>query len=229
MKRFSFFSFAAALAIALSSCNETSGPAANLPIPDESNIPADAAVATFAAGCFWCVEEVFHQQEGVFSAVSGYMGGTAEDADYDRVSAGRTDHAEVVQVHFDPDVVSYEQLLDLFWKLHDPTQLNMQYPDRGRQYRSAIFAHTDEQLRQATASKTALAKSGRHGSKPIATVIEPAMEFYPAEDYHQNFARLNPSHGYIRQWLVPKLKKLGMLIPSGKSSEAAERKGSGTK
>ncbi|MFT5466359.1 MAG: peptide-methionine (S)-S-oxide reductase [Verrucomicrobiales bacterium] len=224
-----FFAFSAA-AFALTSCQDSNPPASYLEVPDENQVPTTAAVATFAAGCFWCVEEVFQQQEGVYSSVSGYMGGTAADADYDRVSSGRTDHAEVVQVQFNPDVVSYQQMLDLFWKLHDPTQLNRQGPDHGRQYRSEIFAHSDEQLQQANESKSALAASGKHGSKPIATLIEPAVKFYAAEDYHQNFARINPNHPYLRQWLMPKLVKLGLKIPGGEETSAAnEPKGSGTR
>ncbi len=189
------------------------GTAQSMEVPDESKIPAGAEVATFGAGCFWCVEEVFHQTPGVLSAVSGYMGGTADDAKYKKVSAGLTDHAEVVQVHFDPGALSYDKLLDVFWKLHDPTQLNRQGPDWGRQYRSAIFYHSEEQAEIAKKSKQALADAKVHGRKPIVTEITKAMPFYDAEDYHQNFARLNPNHPYLRAHLYPKLKKLGMKIP----------------
>lgn len=186
--------------------------AENLPVPDESTRPDGAELGTFAAGCFWCVEEVFHQVDGVVSAVSGYMGGSAEDAEYRRVASGQTDHAEAVQVVYDPAKISYEELLDWFWKLHDPTQLNRQGPDVGRQYRSAIFYHDEHQREAAEAAKQRLNQSGAY-AKPIATEIVAATEFYPAEPYHQNYARLNPANGYIQVHLVPKLKKLGLIVP----------------
>jgi peptide-methionine (S)-S-oxide reductase len=184
-----------------------------LPIPDETKRPEGAETATFAAGCFWCVEEVFHQVDGVLSAVSGYMGGTAEDAHYQMVAAGRTDHAESVQVIYDPARISYRELLDWFFKLHDPTQVNRQGPDVGRQYRSAIFYHSDDQRAAAETAKKQLNDSKTY-SKPIATEIVAATTFYPAEAYHQNYARLNPHNGYIQYQLVPKLKKLGLAVPN---------------
>lgn len=183
--------------------------AGGLPVPDESNRPDGARTATFAAGCFWCVEEVFHQVDGVVSAVSGYMGGSKENAQYSQVAAGRTDHAESVQVIFIPSVLGYDDLLEWFFKLHDPTQVDRQGPDVGRQYRSAIFYHNEEQRAAAVAAKQRLDASGRY-DKPIATEIVPAQEFYPAEAYHQNFARRNPGNRYIQFHLQPKLKKLGL-------------------
>lgn len=183
-----------------------------LPVPDETARPENAGTATFAAGCFWCVEEVFHQVDGVTAAISGYMGGTGPDANYEAVSQGRTDHAESVEVTFDRDKVSYEELIRAFYELHDPTQVDGQGPDHGRQYRSAIFYHDEEQKESALRLKQLLTDSGRH-QKPIATEIVPAGEFYPAEDYHQNYARRNPDNGYIQQQLVPKLKKLGLVVP----------------
>jgi len=195
-------------------------------IPDESNIPADAEVVTLGGGCFWCVEEVFHQVDGVHAAISGYMGGEESDADYKKVAQGRTDHAEVVQVAFDPKVISFDELLEVFWNSHDPTQLNRQGPDFGRQYRSVIFYHSEEQKAAAEASKKKLQESGKHGGKDIVTLIEPEMGFYEAEDYHQNYARLNPGNPYIHQQLHPKLKKLGMEIPTGVTNN--QIKGSGS-
>lgn len=186
--------------------------AQKLPIPDETGRPKNAATATFAAGCFWCVEEVFHQVDGVASVVSGYAGGDAKTAKYELVSAGKTDHAEAVQVIFDADKVSFEKLVELFWKLHDPTQVDRQGPDYGRQYRSAIFYENEEQKAIALASKKKLEASGVH-KKPVATEIVPATEFYAAEDYHQNYARLHPDNPYIRAHLFPKLKKLGLVLP----------------
>ena len=140
--------------------------------------------ATFAAGCFWQVEVEFRNTDGVKDAVVGYMGGSAERPSYEEVCTGATGHAEVCQVSFDPDEVSYEQLLDVFWGLHDPTQVNRQGPDVGTQYRSAIFFHTPEQEKVATASRE---RTQAEHSKPIATEIAPAGEFWPAEDYHQRY------------------------------------------
>ncbi len=142
--------------------------------------------ATFGAGCFWGVEVAFRQIPGVVDAVVGYSGGTMENPTYRDVCTDRTGHAEVVQVTYDPAKVSYDQLLDVFWKMHDPTQVNRQGPDVGRQYRSAIFFHTPEQEAAAKASKERLAKSGKF-SRPIATEITPVGKFFPAEDYHQRY------------------------------------------
>ena len=140
--------------------------------------------ATFGAGCFWGVEVTFRQIEGVVDAAVGYMGGTTENPTYEDVCTDTTGHAEVVQVEFDPDRVPYEALLDVFWRSHDPTQVDRQGPDVGTQYRSAIFAHTPEQANAAEASKRAVAAEF---DRPIATRIEPAAAFYRAEEYHQRY------------------------------------------
>jgi peptide-methionine (S)-S-oxide reductase len=142
--------------------------------------------ATFGAGCFWGIEAAFHQVEGVTDAAVGYEGGTLENPSYRDVCTGRTGHAEVVQVEYDPAQVSYEQLLDVFWRVHNPTTLNRQGPDVGTQYRSAIFVHDDEQRAAALASKEALQASGRF-PRPIVTQIVPASTFYRAEEYHQRY------------------------------------------
>lgn len=144
------------------------------------------AVATFAAGCFWGVEAGFRQIKGVTATTVGYEGGTLKNPTYKDVCTDRTGHAEVVQVEFDPAQVSYDDLLNAFWELHDPTQVNRQGPDYGTQYRTAIFFHTPEQEAAAKASKEALQKSGKF-RRPIATEITPAGEFWPAEDYHQQY------------------------------------------
>ena len=143
-------------------------------------------VATFAAGCFWGVEADFRDREGVVDAAVGYCGGRTDKPTYQDVCEGKTGHAEAVQVQYDPSKVSYEALLDLFWKNHDPTTLNRQGPDVGEQYRSAVFYHTPEQAALAKASKEKLAKSGVH-SRPIVTKIAPAATFYRAEEYHQRY------------------------------------------
>jgi peptide-methionine (S)-S-oxide reductase len=142
--------------------------------------------ATFGAGCFWGVEAAFRELPGVVEATSGYLGGTLENPTYQDVCSGSTGHAEVVQVNYDPAKVSYEQLLDLFWKIHDPTTLNRQGPDVGTQYRSAIFFHSPEQRMSAERSKQKLQASGSF-SRPVVTEITPASTFYPAEDYHQQY------------------------------------------
>jgi peptide-methionine (S)-S-oxide reductase len=142
--------------------------------------------ATFAAGCFWGVEAAFRELKGVVSTAVGYMGGTLKDPTYQDVCTGRTGHAEVVQVEFDPAQAPYQELLRAFWENHDPTTLNRQGPDVGTQYRSAIFFHTAEQEAAAQASRDALARSGRY-KRPIVTEIIPAPEFWRAEDYHQQY------------------------------------------
>ncbi|MDX6692431.1 MAG: peptide-methionine (S)-S-oxide reductase [Blastocatellia bacterium] len=153
--------------------------------------------ATFGAGCFWGVEAAFRQVEGVTQTAVGYAGGTFPNPTYKDVCSGRTGHAEVVEVEFDPARVSYEQLLNVFWENHDPTTLNRQGPDVGAQYRSAIFYHTPEQEAAASASKSALAESGKH-TRPIVTEITPAPTFYRAEDYHQQyFEKRGISHCHI--------------------------------
>ena len=147
--------------------------------------------ATFAGGCFWCVESDFEKVDGVIEAVSGYSGGEVPNPTYKQVSAGGTGHTEAVQVHYDPDKITYKELLDVLWRHMDPTDANGQFVDRGSQYRPAIFYHDEEQKRIAEESKAELEKSGRF-SKPIAAEIVPLTEFYTAEDYHQDYYSKNP-------------------------------------
>ncbi|MFO7795377.1 MAG: peptide-methionine (S)-S-oxide reductase MsrA [Promethearchaeati archaeon] len=142
--------------------------------------------ATFGAGCFWGVEENFRKLKGVISTTVGYSGGDFENPTYKDVCSGKTGHAEVVRVEFDPFIITYEDLLDVYWSIHDPTQLNRQGFDIGEQYRSIIFYHSEEQKEKALESKEKLEKSKRF-KKPIATKIEPVKEFYRAEDYHQKY------------------------------------------
>ena len=142
--------------------------------------------ATFAAGCFWGVEETFRRTKGVVDTAVGYTGGKSSQPTYEQVCAGRTGHAEAVEVTFDPTLVAYEALLQIFWENHDPTTPNRQGPDVGEQYRSAIFVHSPEQEASARASKAALEASGRF-SRPIVTQIAPAVEFWRAEEYHQRY------------------------------------------
>ena len=142
--------------------------------------------ATFGAGCFWGVEQAFRQIEGVLDTAVGYAGGSSTDPNYQEVCSDTTGHAEVVQVQFDPNVVAYERLLEVFWECHNPTQLNRQGPDVGSQYRSAVFFHSAEQESMARAVKEKLAAENKYG-KPIVTEISPAGEFWRAEEYHQRY------------------------------------------
>jgi peptide-methionine (S)-S-oxide reductase len=149
------------------------------------------AAATFAGGCFWCMEPPFDEVEGVVSTISGYIGGTVKDPTYEQVSAGGTGHAEALRVEYDPSKVSYRNLLDVFWRNIDPLVKNRQFCDVGEQYRSAIFYHDEEQRRLAEETKRAIEASGRF-DREIVTEIAPAGEFWPAEDYHQDYYRKNP-------------------------------------
>ena len=166
--------------------------------------------ATYGAGCFWGVEWVYMQVPGVLRAVSGYAGGHTVDPTYQQVSSHTTGHAEVVQVTYDPDRVTYEQLLEVFWAMHDPTQVDRQGPDVGDQYRSIVLTHSDEQRRAAEASK---ARAQERFPRPIATQIEPLDVFYPAEGYHQQYYAKNGHEPYCHVLPVDTLLDLGM-IPS---------------
>ena len=160
--------------------------------------PAGSAVATFAGGCFWCMEPPYDKLDGVISTTSGYMGGTVKKPTYEQVSSGSTGHAEVVQVVYDPKKVSYEKLLEVFWKNIDPTVKDRQFCDVGTQYRTAIFVHTDEQRAAAEKSKALLATT-KPFKDPLVTPIVAATEFWPAEDYHQDYYVKNPTrYNYYR-------------------------------
>ena len=173
-------------------------------IPAEGH--SQTKLATFGAGCFWCVEAVFQQLEGVVSVESGYSGGTVPNPTYRQVCSGTTGHAEVCQIRYDPTKVSYEELLEVFWKTHDPTTLNRQGADAGTQYRSVIFYHDDRQRELAEQIKRELDEAGIW-SKPIVTEISPYRTMYKAEDYHQNYFRTNPNQGYCRAVIQPKVDK----------------------
>ena len=153
--------------------------------------PAAPAKATFAGGCFWCMEEAYEKLPGVISAVSGYMGGRTRNPTYEQVSTGGSGHAEVVQVQYDPTKITYEKLVEAFWRNVDPTQRDGQFCDHGSQYRSAIFYQGEEQKKAADASRAALEKSKPFKGE-IVTQIVPAAEFYPAEEYHQDYYKKNP-------------------------------------
>ena len=179
-----------------------------------SKNPKNSQVAVFAGGCFWGVEAVFESLKGVSNVTSGYAGGTKETAKYKIVGTGRTNHAEVVEVIFNPEIIAYKELLEVFFTVvHDPTQLNYQGPDRGRQYRSAIFYNSMEQKNEASNFIDMLSKQGVY-KKEIVTELTKLDEFYIAEDYHQNFLILNPGNPYIIRWDIPKLKHLQREFPN---------------
>lgn len=174
----------------------------------EPTTPSSATLAraTFGGGCFWCTEAVFETEPGVKSVVSGYAGGHVKDPTYREVCNGTTGHAEVIQIEFDPAVVSFDRLLEIFWEAHDPTTLNRQGADEGTQYRSIILTHDETQKAAAEKSKAA---AQAHFAAPIVTEIAPLGDFYPAEKYHQDYFRNNGSAPYCRAVIAPKLKKLG--------------------
>lgn len=163
-------------------------------------------IATLGGGCFWCVEAIFQRVKGVEKVVSGYSGGQTQKPSYKAVCSGTTGHAEVIQVHFDPKIISYKEVLEIFFHTHDPTTLNRQGNDRGTQYRSAIFYHSDTQKQQAEEAKKTIDNSGYWGKNAV-TEITKFETFYPAEDYHQDYYALNSNQGYCRVVIEPKIKK----------------------
>ncbi len=164
-------------------------------------------LATLGGGCFWCLEAVFEQLRGVHKVVSGYCGGAVPNVTYDEVCTGRTGHAEVIQITFDPAEISLADLLDVFFAMHDPTTLNRQGADVGTQYRSAIFYHDDEQQRIAAAKIDEL-NGAKIWNGPIVTQVAPLEPFYAAEDYHQGYFRSHPAQGYCQAVISPKVAKL---------------------
>jgi peptide-methionine (S)-S-oxide reductase len=189
----------AAVALTASDAAEEPGPAAATSGKTET--------ATFGAGCYWCTEAVVQRIQGVKKSVSGFMGGHVDNPSYEAVCTGTTGHAEVIQVEFDPSVVSFAELVDIFWQLHDPTTLNRQGADVGTQYRSVIFYHSEAQKAVAEQSKKNAASKFQD---PIVTEISPASTFYPAKADHQNYYNRNKFAGYCRVVIHPKLKKLGL-------------------
>lgn len=168
--------------------------------------------ATLAGGCFWCVEAAFEQIIGVHEVVSGYSGGTEKNPTYTSVSRGATNHAEAVQVYYDSGVRSYEEILQIFFVAHDPTQLNRQGPDVGKQYRSAIYYHNDEQKQRINKVMAQLEREDAF-SRPIVTQVEPLDKFWMAEEYHQDYADRNPNDRYIQSVSIPKVKKVQKAFP----------------
>lgn len=172
----------------------------------EENKTTLVETATLGSGCFWCTEAIFERLKGVQSIVSGYAGGTVPNPTYDAVCTGKTGHAEVCKITFNPNVISYDELLRVFWKTHDPTTLNRQGNDVGTQYRSVIFYHNEKQKELAEHYKSELDKSGAW-ENPIVTTIEPYNKFYKAEEYHQHYFERNPYQGYCSFVITPKVEK----------------------
>jgi len=168
-------------------------------------------LATFGAGCFWCVEAVFQRLDGVISIESGYSGGKIKNPSYREVCEGTTGHAEVCRIQYDPKKISFTELLEVFWKTHDPTTLNRQGNDHGTQYRSVIFYHSEEQKELAQKYKDEINKSGAYPN-PVITEISPLINYYPAEDYHQNYYNQNGSEGYCRYVIQPKVEKFEKIF-----------------
>lgn len=168
-------------------------------------------IATFGNGCFWCTEAIFQDLNGVEKVVSGYAGGHVEHPTYKQVCSGTTGHAEVLQITYDPAKISYEELLEIFWKTHDPTTPNRQGNDVGPQYRSIIFYHNEEQRQLAEKYKQELDASGAFGA-PIVTLIEPMTKFWPAEDYHQNYFNTHGEEPYCRFLIRPKVEKFRQVF-----------------
>jgi peptide-methionine (S)-S-oxide reductase len=168
---------------------------------------SETETATFGGGCFWCVEAAFEEIAGVESVVSGYAGGTTEDPSYREVCSGTTGHAEVVQVEYDPEAIAYEELLEVFFTVHDPTQLNRQGPDVGTQYRSIVLYHDDEQRRLAESYVDALDETGGYDDE-VVTEIEALETFYRAEEKHQNYFAKNPNDAYCSMHAQPKVEKV---------------------
>jgi peptide-methionine (S)-S-oxide reductase len=182
-----------------------------LGIMTQTSDPAHTETATFGEGCFWCSEAIFGSLKGVISVESGYSGGTTQNPTYEEVCSGETGHAEVVQIKFDPTIISYKELLEVFWKTHDPTTLNRQGADVGTQYRSVIFYHSPEQKELAEKYKEELNKENIF-NKPVVTQIVPFTHFYKAENYHQDYFANHPNQGYCQFVIVPKLEKFRKIF-----------------
>jgi peptide-methionine (S)-S-oxide reductase len=185
--------------------------------------PSGREIATLAGGCFWCLEAVFLDLKGIESVVSGYMGGSVPDPTYEAVCTGTTGHAEVVQLVYDPAIIAYRDILDVFFAIHDPTTLHRQGNDIGPQYRSAVFHHTPEQKREAQSVIAELAQKGVWRD-PIVTELVPAGRFYPAESYHQDYYAHNANQPYCRLVVAPKVAKFRSRFPERRKQTRVENK-----
>jgi peptide-methionine (S)-S-oxide reductase len=206
MKNFLFICTASLFAL-ISCAQPAKKQTKNMTATSSETLPANTAVATLGTGCFWCTEAIFQQLDGVISATSGYAGGHTEKPSYKEVCSGETGHAECIQIVYNTTKLTFDELLEVFWQVHDPTTLNRQGADVGTQYRSVIFYHNDEQKQKAEKYKTELGKSGAY-SDPIVTTLEPFTKFYTAENYHQEYYELNKNtNPYCSMVVRPKLEK----------------------
>jgi len=194
------------LSVNLLSCKETKSEITKGEKDIMNSLNAKIDTATFGSGCFWCTEAIFERVNGVISVVSGYAGGQVDNPTYEEVCGGKTGHAECSQITFNPEIISYDDLLEIFWKTHDPTTLNKQGPDVGTQYRSVIFYHNEEQKQKAQYYKKKLEEE-KIWDDPIVTKISPLTKFYKAEKYHQDYYENNPSQGYCSFVITPKVEK----------------------
>ena len=199
------------ITISFFGCNESKSEAKQKMKNIMNNKNLNLETATFGSGCFWCTEAIFERVNGVSSVVSGYSGGTVNNPTYKEVCDGTTGHAECTQITFDPLIISYDELLEIFWKMHDPTTLNRQGNDVGTQYRSVIFYHSEEQKQKAEYYKNKLTEE-KIWDKPIVTEITKFEEFYPAEDYHQEYYDNNPNQGYCAYVITPKVEKFEKIF-----------------
>ena len=209
------FSLFTAIAL-LTACNASSGNStentlAKSPQPDPT-VYGKLDTAVFASGCFWCEEAIFESLKGVKEAVSGYSGGHTQNPTYEEVCSHTTGHTETVQVFYDPTIISYQTLLEVYFASQDPTQVNGQGPDHGDSYRSVIFYRNETERNLSEAYKKQLIDSGKY-AKPIAVIIEPLKIFYMAEAYHQNFEKNHPDHGYVRNVSIPRLERMKAQFP----------------
>lgn len=195
------------------SCGQRPVTDSNKTMATENKDQSGLQLATFGNGCFWCTEALFQRLEGVEKVVSGYSGGKVKNPTYKEVCSGLTGHAEAIQITYDPKKITFDELLEVFWKTHDPTTLNRQGADEGTQYRSAVFYHTEEQKQLATNYLKKLDASGAF-TNPIVTEITAVSEFYPAEDYHQNYFNLNGNAPYCSYVIQPKLEKFEKVFKS---------------
>jgi peptide-methionine (S)-S-oxide reductase len=210
MKLFPASSLILFISLSIQGCAQKN-PQGKLPAKEKADLSTKAE-ATFASGCFWCVEGVYESVKGVEEAVSGYSGGKSSNPTYEEVGAGNTDHAEAVTVYYDPAVVSYQTLLKVYFASQDPTQVNGQGPDKGRQYRSIIFYRNASEKQQALDYIKQLNASGRYKA-PIAAEVVPFEKFWKAEDYHQDYIRHNPDVSYVKFESIPRIRKFQQQYP----------------
>lgn len=195
------------------SCGQKNKVGESTTMTTENNVQTGLTTATFGNGCFWCTEAIFQQLNGVEKVVSGYMGGKVKNPTYKEVCSGLTGHAEVIQISYDPAKITFDELLEVFWKTHDPTTLNRQGADVGTQYRSVVFYHNEEQRALAIDYRKKLDESGAFDN-PIVTEVTEASVFYPAEDYHQNYYNLNGEAPYCSYVIQPKIEKFKKVFKS---------------